>query len=224
MGRLCVIQDPAGAFPALPRRHAEVTFIEGGREMSITNSVRGAVITGVIAVAAATVAFVSLRAAPAGADIWNARASAELTTALHKMHEVWDTGDITVLKQVVSGDDALVTFELDPATHTPIRLASKQDLHGFIDAVTKDAATTKAEFRLETPVVHCKASDVMGVCTEECTVHQTTPDGVEKVHRLWSTATAVKRDGAWKWVQWHMSLAAPTQTFRNGALVSSGNE
>ena len=192
--------------------------------MSITNSVRGAVITGVIAVAIVAVVFVSLRAAPSGAGLWNARASAELTTALHKMHEVWDTGDITVLKQVVLGDDALVTFELDPKTHTPIRLASKQDLDGFIDAIVKDAATTNATFRLETPVVNCKANDVMGVCTEECTVHQTTPDGVEQVHRLWSTATAVKRDGAWKWVQWHMSLAAPTQTFRNGTLVSSGKE
>jgi hypothetical protein len=187
----------------------------------MTTSVRGAVITGVIALAVATAVFASLGAAPAGPDIWNRRASAELTAALHKMHEVWDTGDITVLKQVVSGDDALVTFELDPTTHAPIRLASKQDLDGFIDAVTKDAATTNAVFRLEAPVVNCKASDVIGVCTEECTVHQTTPDGVEQVHRLWSTATAVKRDGVWTWVQWHMSMAAPTQTFRNGTRVSS---
>jgi hypothetical protein len=190
--------------------------------MSITHSARGAVITGIIAVALATAVFVSLRAASDNAGIWNARASAELTTALHKMHEVWDTGDITVLKKYVVGDDTLVTFELDPSTHTPIRLASKQDLDGFIDAVTKDAATSKAVYRLETPVVNCKANDVMGVCTEECTVHQTTPDGVEQVHHLWSTATAVKRNGTWQWVQWHMSTAAPSQTFRNGTLVSSG--
>src|SRR5262245_25953234 len=108
-----------------------MTFIEGGREMSTTTRVRGAILTGVIAVALATAGFVPLRAAPAGGDIWNARASAELTTALHKMHEVWDTGDIRVLKQVVLGDDTLVTFELDPKTHTPIRLASKNDLFFF---------------------------------------------------------------------------------------------
>ena len=158
--------------------------------------------------------------AQAPASIWNARASAELTQALHKMHAVWDTGDITVLKKVVVGDDALVTFELDPSTHQPIRLASKRDLDGFIDGVMKDQKKTGAVIRLEAPVVNCKASDAMGICTEECTVHETTPDGVEKVHRLWSTATAIKTGGQWKWVQWHMSLAAPPQVFKNGKLVS----
>lgn len=180
---------------------------------------RRQVATVVVAAAAALYSW-SYPLAQAPAGVWNERASADLTKALHKMHEVWDTGDITVLKDVVLGDDTLVTFELDPSTHQPIRLASKRDLDSFIDGIVKDQKKTNAVIRLESPVVNCKANDVMGVCTEECTVHETTPDGVERVHRLWSTATAVKADGDWKWVQWHMSLAAPPQMFKHGRPVS----
>jgi hypothetical protein len=151
---------------------------------------------------------------------WSAAASADLAMALHKMHEAWGAGDIASLKKLVVGDDTLVTFELDPATHRPIRLASKRDLDGFVDAIVRDQKDNDSVFRLETPVVNCKATDAMGVCTEECTVHVTTPDGVERVHRLWSTATAVKHEGTWKWVQWHMSLAAPAQVFKDGRPVT----
>ena len=170
--------------------------------------------------AAAVSGFVAQARGEQSGYVWNAKASAELTVALHKMHEVWGSGDIAALKKLVIGDDALVTFELDPVTHAPIRLASKHDLDRFVDAIVKDQQTTKAEYRLEDPVVKCKASDSFGICTEECTVHVTTPDGIEKVHRLWSTATAVKQDGTWSWVQWHMSLAAPPQKFHNGKLVT----
>jgi hypothetical protein len=181
-------------------------------------SVRGAV-AGVVAITGVA-AFWTLSEAREQRPLWNERASSELTAALHQMHEAWGSGDIAGLKQLVIGDDALVTFELDPVTHKPIRLGSKQELDGFVDAIVKDQKDMKSVYRLEHPVVNCKASDAMGICTEECTVHVTTPDGVEQVHRLWSTATAVKQDGTWKWVQWHMSLAAPRQTFKNGKPVS----
>jgi len=177
-------------------------------------------VAAVVVAAAATAYGLSSPQAQAPASIWNEKASADLARALHHMHQVWDTGDISVLKNVVVGDDTLVTFELDPSTHTPIRLASKRDLDGFIDSIMKDQKKTGATIRLESPVVNCKASDVMGVCTEECTVHETTPDGVEKVHRLWSTATAVKSGSDWTWVQWHMSLAAPPQVFKHGQPIS----
>lgn len=174
-----------------------------------------------VTVAGAGIFSAQARGPQSAGPAWNARASADLATALHKMHEVWGAGDIASLKEVVLGDDTLVTFELDPATHQPIRLASKRDLDKFVDAIVADQKKTNAVFRLESPVVNCKATDAMGVCTEECTVHVTTPQGIEQVHRLWSTATAVKQDGAWRWVQWHMSLAAPAQVFKNGKLVSA---
>ncbi len=170
--------------------------------------------------AAGTVARFTVVGAQSAPGVWNAAASADLTSALHKMHAAWNNGDIRALKQLVAGDDTLVTFELDPVTHTPIRLGSKRDLDAFVDAVANDQSDSNAEYRLENPVVNCKATDAMGICTEECTVHVSTPDGTRKVHRLWSTATAIKDGQNWKWIQWHMSLASPTQVFKNGKLVS----
>lgn len=177
-----------------------------------------------VLLAAGTVGFFTLTQAREGQSSgphWSPAASADLALALHKMHEVWGSGDIASLKKLVIGDDTLVTFELDPVTHQPIRLASKRDLDTFVDGIVSDQKNTNSTFRLEKPVVNCKATDSMGVCTEECTVHVTTPYGVERVHRLWSTATAVKHDGTWKWVQWHMSLAAPAQTFKDGRLITA---
>lgn len=178
------------------------------------------VATLLLVAAGGTLARLTVVGAQPATHPWNAEASADLTSALHKMHEAWNTGDIRTLKQFVAGDDTLVTFELDPVTHEPIRLGSKRDLDAFVDAVANDQSDTNALYRLENPVVNCKAGDRMGICTEECTVHVTTPDGIEKVHRLWSTATAIKDGPTWKWVQWHMSLAAPAQVFKNGKLVS----
>jgi hypothetical protein len=140
--------------------------------------------------------------------IWEDQASHELTAALHRLHEVWDKGDLASLKNEIVGDDALVTFELDPRDHTPIRLASKRDLDGFIDAVIANQERTHETLTFEEPVVNCRATGEVGICTEECTVHVKSPDGRERVDRLWSTAVAVKKDGRWKWVQWQMSTAA----------------
>jgi hypothetical protein len=173
-----------------------------------------------LTVAAGSFARLTVVSAQSAPGVWNAAASADLTSALHKMHDAWNNGDIRALKQLVAGDDTLVTFELDPVSHRPIRLGSKKDLDAFVDAVANDQSGTNAEYRLENPVVNCKATNAMGICTEECTVHVTTPDGTRKVHRLWSTATAIKDGENWKWIQWHMSLAAPTQVFKNGKLVS----
>jgi hypothetical protein len=151
---------------------------------------------------------------------WNPRTAVELTEAMHRMHTVWDSGNQAALKAVILGDDALVTFELDPKTHEPIRLASKGALDKFVDEIVSDQRATNATFRLETPVVNCKGLDNFGVCTEECVVHVTMPNGVKEVHRLWSTATAVKHQGEWKWIQWHMSNAAAPQVLKNGRPVA----
>lgn len=157
-----------------------------------------------------------------GGPRWNPRTAAELTEAMHRMHTVWDSGDQAALKSVILGDEALVTFELDPRTHEPVRLASKAALDRFVDAIVADQEATNTTFELENPVVNCKGLDDFGVCTEECVVRMKTPDGTEEVHRLWSTATAVKLQGEWKWIQWHMSKAAPPQIFKNGRLVTGG--
>lgn len=138
---------------------------------------------------------------------WDDRHSQELTQALHQMHHVWNSGDIARLKDLVLGDEHLVTFELDPETHQPIRLSSKADLDKFIDAVV--SAEEKGETSLDEPVVRCRANGTFGICTEECSVHVKFKDGAQVHHKIWSTAFAVKQDNQWKWIQWHMSVASP---------------
>lgn len=152
---------------------------------------------------------------------WDAKASEELATALHHMHEVWNTGDIKSLKNLIVGDDVLVTFELEPETHKPIRLTSKNELNGFVDAIVNDLDSQSAVSLLGNPKVHCRATKTLGVCTEECSIAVKKPGGIEERHSLWSTATAVRYDDGWKWIQWHMSVAAPVEIYRNGEKVAS---
>lgn len=158
-----------------------------------------------------------------GAVQWDNQASADLAVALHHLHDIWNKGDIRSLKKAIIGDAALVTFELDAKTHKPIRLKSKADLDGFVESVASDLEDDGSVQELEHPVVNCRATPTMGICTEECVVHTRKPDGVRTVHRLWSTAIAVKQDGDWKWIQWHMSKASPTEVYKEGQPVASVN-
>lgn len=176
-------------------------------------------IAGVLAVFAAVGR--SSAAATTNEVRWDARASQELTVALHKLHEVWNNGDIRSLKRRIIGDDTLVTFELEPQNHLPLRLASKRDIDGFVDSVVSNQDAAQSIFKLDPPTVNCKATGAIGICTEECTVHVTTPDGVEQIDRLWSTAVAVKQGGEWKWIQWQMSNAQAPQFFRNGQRIAA---
>jgi ketosteroid isomerase-like protein len=151
---------------------------------------------------------------------WDPVASAELVQALHHMHHVWASGDIKALKALIPGDDQLVTYELAPAGHKPIRLKGKQDLDRFVDDVNSFVASEKATSRFDEPVVNCKATGTFGVCTEECTIHITKEDGSERVDRLWSTTVAVKYPDGWKWIQWHMSVGTPSQYVKPVAAAS----
>lgn len=151
---------------------------------------------------------------------WDAQASAELEAALHAMHEVWNTGDIAALKQHLVGDEVLVTFELDPVTHEPIRLDSKKALWEFVDGIVADLDSESAVSILGHPKVACRATDSFGVCTEQCDVKVEMPDGVVEHHSLLSTATAVRYEDGWKWIQWHMSTGGPVKTYKDGELVA----
>ncbi|MEM9553227.1 MAG: hypothetical protein AAGC60_03135 [Acidobacteriota bacterium] len=154
---------------------------------------------------------------------WSDEASEELAVALHEMHEVWNTGDIESLKKLIIGDDVLVTFELDPATHTPIRINSRDQLWSFVDNIVTNLEDEEAVSLLGHPGVHCRATDSFGVCTEECNVTVKLPNGVEERHKLWSTATAVKYPDGWKWIQWHMSTGGPVEVYQNGVKVVQGD-
>ena len=149
-----------------------------------------------------------------GPVAWDKESSEELKHALHNMHEVWNTGDIAALKNLMIGDDVLTTFELDPNDHTPIRLPSKAAINEFVDNVVVEIDDQSAITELEMPELNCRATDSWGVCTEECTVHfkSVATGELIRTDKLWSTAVAVKYEDGWKWIQWHMSEgSAPEQ-------------
>jgi len=139
---------------------------------------------------------------------WDEKASKELMMALHHHHEVANEGDFKALKQMYIGDDALVTFELDPDNATPVALRSKKEIDAHLDRVSA-GIETEGTLYLDGPKMNCKATATFGVCTEECTVRLKKPDGSEHVDHFFGSGTAIKVNGDWKWVQWHMSVGAP---------------
>jgi hypothetical protein len=150
---------------------------------------------------------------------WDDQASKELAAALHYTHEVANSGDMKTLKQSYIGDDRLVTFELDPDNSTPVPLRSKKEIDIFLDKVNESASDQHGTYTLEMPKMNCRATATFGVCTEECTVHFKTADGTERIDHFFGTGTAVKNAGAWKWVQWHMSVGGQPQIVKDGKVA-----
>jgi hypothetical protein len=150
---------------------------------------------------------------------WDDQASKELMLALHHNHDVANTGNFAALKQSYIGDNALVTFELDPDNATPIALRSKKDIDAHLDRVSA-GINAEGTLNLDGPKMNCRATATFGVCTEECTVRLKKADGSEHVDHFFGSGTAVKVDGEWKWVQWHMSVGAPREFVKNGQAAS----
>lgn len=155
---------------------------------------------------------------------WDEQASKDVAAALHRMHEVANSGDIEALKKLIVGDDILVTFELDSDNRTPVPLRSKQDVFRFFDQVAKEASSQSANFVLDMPKMNCRATSELGVCTEECTVRLKLANGSERVDKLFGTAVAVKYEDGWKWIQWHMSIGGSSGRAGNDAKAKAHGE
>lgn len=157
-------------------------------------------------------------AAPSGGNApkslvhWDEKASNDVAAALHHMHEVANSGDMKTLKNLLVGDDVLITFELSSDNRTPVPLRSKKDIDKFMEGLVQESGDQNATVTLDMPVMKCRATSTFGVCTEECTVRVKTSKGVERVDKLFGTAVAVKYDDGWKWVQWHMSVGGPASS------------
>jgi len=151
---------------------------------------------------------------------WDEQASKELMAALHRTHEEANAGDIAALKQSYIGDNALVTFELDPDNATPVALRSKKEIDAHLDRVSA-GINAEGTLTLDGPKMSCRATASFGVCTEECTVRLKKADGSEHVDHFFGSGTAVKVGGEWKWVQWHMSVGAPREFLKNGQVASA---
>ena len=151
---------------------------------------------------------------------WDDKASKELAAALHYTHEVANSGDIKALKQLMIGDEALVTFELASDQMTPVPLRSKAEIDKHLDAVN-EGVSAAGTLSLDMPKMNCRATGTFGVCTEECTVRLKKADGTEQVDHFFGTGTAVKLNGEWKWVHWHMSVGGQREMNKNGAASAS---
>jgi hypothetical protein len=176
--------------------------------------IRGGIIIALAFFAAAAVLLVA-RAKTIGSTAtntvqWDEQASKELMEALHHSHEVANAGDIKALKQAYIGDNALVTFELDP-NDAPVALRSKKEIDAHLDRVST-GINAEGTLTLDGPKMQCRATATFGVCTEECTVRLKKTDGTEQVDHFFGSGTAVKMGDEWKWVQWHMSVGAPRET------------
>jgi len=139
---------------------------------------------------------------------WDPAASKELEHALHHLHHIWDSGDLTTIKRLFIGDEKLVSFELDPATHVPIRIASKREIDRFFEDTVHVVDSWGAKTEFDDPKVNCRATPTFGICTEECTVTFKFPNGTTRTDRLWSTTVAVKAENEWRWIQWQMAIGA----------------
>ena len=145
---------------------------------------------------------------------WDDKASKELAAALHYTHEVANSGDIKALKRLMIGDDSLVTFELAPDQMTPVPLRGKKEIDQHLDAVNAGVSAA-GTLSLDMPKMNCRATGTFGVCTEECTVRLKKSDGTEQVDHFFGTGTAVKVNGEWKWVHWHMSVGGQRELVKN---------
>lgn len=185
-------------------------------------SIRGGISIAVAFVAATTLLWIatSARTSPA-TMVWDDKASKELAAALHYTHEVANAGDIKALKQLMIGDEALVTFELASDQRTPVPLRSKKEIDNHLDAVNQGVSAA-GTLSLDMPKMNCRATATFGVCTEECTVRLKKPDGTEQIDRFFGTGTAVKLDGEWKWVHWHMSVGGQREIVKSGKADTAG--
>jgi hypothetical protein len=188
-------------------------------------SIRGGISIALAFLAAATLLWIaSARTSGSAAKDtvqWDDKASKDLAAALHHMHEVANSGDMKSLKQLLIGDDMLVTFELASDNMTPVPLRSKKEIDTFIDKVNDSASEQRGSFTLDMPTMNCRATATFGVCTEECTVRFKTADGTERVDKLYGTATGVKTANGWKWVQWHMSVGGQPRIVKDGKVAAA---
>jgi ketosteroid isomerase-like protein len=181
---------------------------------------RGAVwLATVIAVAivlGGTIAFAASNAHAASrhaAIVWDDAGAHDLEVAYHRLHDSWNAMDVPTLKSLLVGDDKLATFDLDPDTDLPVKLSTKADMDRFTDKIFNGFKTSKVKTVAEHPMIACRVSGALGVCTEECRVQLYMQDGTKQVQQLRASAVAVNDGGTWRFIQWHMSPSGPIESY-----------
>ena len=173
-------------------------------------------LVGTLAVLAAAIAIASTPAtAPAAgpAIVWDEAGSRDLEVAYHRLHESWNAMDVPALKSMIIGDEKLATFDNDPQTEAPVKLRTKADLDRFTDKIFDTIKASRVKSLADHPMIACRVSGAIGVCTEECRVQLVSPDGAKQIVPLRASAVAVNDRGTWRFIQWHMSSGGPVESY-----------
>jgi len=182
----------------------------------------------VLMTAAIAIAATSATAPTAGpAIVWDEAGSRDLEAAYHRLHESWNAMDVAGLKSMIIGDERLATFDNDPQTEAPIKLRTKADLDRFTDKIFDTFKASHVKSLADHPMIACRVSGALGICTEECRVQLVSPDGAKQIVPLRASAVAVNDHGTWRFIQWHMSPGGPVETYDRGgnrvqAIASGG--
>ena len=173
-------------------------------------------------ISAAAIALASAPAPPASTIVWDDAGSRNLEAAYHRLHDSWNAMDVPALKSMIIGDDKLATFDNDPVTDAPVKLSTKAEIDRFTDKIFDGFKSSHIKSLAEHPMIACRVSGALGVCTEECRVQLFMPDGLKQVVGLRASAVAVNDHGTWRFIQWHMSPSGPVETYdRSGNRVAA---
>ena len=160
--------------------------------------------------------------AKSSAVVWDEAGARNLEAAYHTLHEYWNAMDVPKLKSVLVGDEKLATFDIDPDTLEPVKLRTKADIDRFTDQIFNGFKGSEIKTVAEHPMIACRVSGSLGVCTEECRIQLFLPDGTKQIQKLRGTAVAVNDAGTWRFIEWHMSPSGPIEAYdREGKRVDT---
>lgn len=156
-----------------------------------------------------------------GGVVWDDQAAEDVAHTLHHMHELINEGKFDEAAKMIAGDDVLMTFELGlDDNSTPVVLRSKEELFRFMKQLFEGAQKNDGvTIVLDRPRHSARATENIGIVTEECTVRFRYANGEERVDKLFGTNVAVKYPDGWKFIQWHMSVAEPPKYTKAGSPV-----
>ncbi|HJQ23878.1 MAG TPA: nuclear transport factor 2 family protein [Blastocatellia bacterium] len=145
--------------------------------------------------------------------VWDEAEAKELESQYHRLHDAWNALDVKALKRMIVGDEILASFDLDPDTNDPVKLTSKQEIDKFTDKIFEGFKKSGVKTLAQHPMIKCRATGELGICTEECRVQLIMPDGGKTVQLLRASAVAIRQPDGWRFIQWHMSAAGPAEKF-----------
>lgn len=136
---------------------------------------------------------------------WDWVAAAEVKRLLHLMHEAWNDGNLDFIKNAITSDGFIGTFELT-ADEKPVVLQSRDQLVAYIERLMADMKEARTRWVAAPKVEHeVVATSTLAVCTEQCDLIEYREDGSRSVLPHRGTSVLRKAADGWKFIHWHVS-------------------